>query len=98
VALAIRADGGAGRGRMEIAMNEKANAAETYAVRRSDIARLLDVLQMELDKHDERANAEPANWGLAGNLGKVRGDLVNIVAFLSGMDQDDVERFLDDAV
>ncbi len=49
---------------------------------------------MELDKHDERAKADPTNWGLAGNLGKVRSDLIDIVAFLSGMDREDVERFL----
>ncbi len=72
-------------------------AAETYAARRNDIARLLDVLQMELDKHDERAKADPANWGLTGNLGKVRSDLIDMVAFLSSMEPGDVERFLSDA-
>jgi len=69
-------------------------AAETYAARRNDIVRLLDVLQMELDKHDERAKADPRNWGLPGNLGKVRSDLMDTVAFLSGMDREDIERFL----
>ena len=69
-------------------------AAETYAARRSDIARLLDVLEMELDKHDDRAKSDPRNWGLPGNLGKVRSDLMDIVAFLSGMDREDIERFL----
>ncbi len=69
-------------------------AAEMYAAQRNDIARLLDVLQMELDKHDERAKADPTNWGITGNLGKVRSDLMDTVAFLSGMDREDVERFL----
>lgn len=69
-------------------------AAQVYAARRNDIARLLDVLQMELDQHDERAKADPANWGITGNLGKVRGDLIDVVGFLSGMDREDVERFL----
>lgn len=69
-------------------------AAETYAARRNDIARLLDVLQMELDKHDEQAKADPTNWGITGNLGKVRSDLIDLVGFLSGMDREDVERFL----
>lgn len=72
-------------------------AAETYAARRCDIARLLDVMQMELDKHDERTKAEPTNWGMAGNLGKVRNDLIDLVGFLSGMDREDVERFLAEA-
>ena len=72
-------------------------AAQTYAARRNDIARLLDVLAMELDKHDAQAKAEPGNWGLPGNLGKVRGDLVNLVGFMSNMDPEEVEAFLDDA-
>ena len=72
-------------------------AAETYAARRSDIARLLDVLAMELDKHDERAKADPRNWGLPGNLGKVRGDLIDLVAFVSGMERECIEEFLRDA-
>ncbi|GIK18464.1 MAG: hypothetical protein DYG93_11785 [Leptolyngbya sp. PLA2] len=72
-------------------------AAETYAARRSDIARLLDVLEMELDKHDERAKADPRNWGLPGNLGKVRSDLIDLVGFLSGMERERIEEFLRDA-
>ncbi|MBL9030142.1 MAG: hypothetical protein JNM80_00365 [Phycisphaerae bacterium] len=72
-------------------------AAETYAARRNDIARLLDVLQMELDKHDERAKDDPRNWGLPGNLGKVRGDLIDLVAFTSGMERERIEEFLRDA-
>ncbi len=72
-------------------------AAETYAARRSDIARLLDVLEMELNKHDERAKADPRNWGLPGNLGKVRSDLIDLVGFMSGMERERIEEFLRDA-
>ena len=72
-------------------------AAETYAARRNDIARLMDVLQMELDKHDEQAKADPTNWGITGNLGKVRSDLIDLVGFLSNMDPEHVEAFLNDA-
>ncbi|MFN7022316.1 MAG: hypothetical protein ACK4WH_13440 [Phycisphaerales bacterium] len=72
-------------------------AAETYTARRNDIARLLDVLEMELDKHDERAKADPRHWGLPGNLGKVRGDLIDLVGFLSGMERQRIEEFLRDA-
>ena len=83
------------------AKNEKpaANqtAAETYAARRNDIARLLDVLDMELANHDAGAKAAPGDWGFAGSLAKVRGDLINTVAFLSNMDPEAVETFLDDA-
>ena len=72
-------------------------AAETYAARRNDIARLMDVLQMELDKHAEGAKADPRNWGFAGSLGKVRSDLIDLVGFLSNMDPENVEAFLNDA-
>ena len=72
-------------------------AAETYAARRGDIARLMDVLQMELDKHAEGAKADPRNWGFAGSLGKVRNDLIDLVGFLSNMDPEHVEAFLNDA-
>jgi hypothetical protein len=75
----------------------ESTAAETYAARRNDIARLLDVLEMELDKHDERAKADPRTWGLPGNLGKVRSDLIDLVGFMSGMDRAHVEAFLNDA-
>jgi hypothetical protein len=72
-------------------------AAETYAARRNDIARLLDVLAMELDKHDERAKADPCNWGRTGDLGKVRSDLIDVVGFVSGMERERIEEFLRDA-
>ena len=72
-------------------------AAETYAARRNDVARLMDVLQMELDKHAEGAKADPRNWGFAGSLGKVRSDLINLVGFLSNMDPEHVVSFLNDA-
>jgi len=72
-------------------------AAETYAARRNDIARLMDVLQMELEKHAEAAKADPRNWGRPGDLGKVRSDLIDLVGFMSGMDREHVEAFLNDA-
>ncbi|QOJ01340.1 MAG: hypothetical protein HRU70_12935 [Phycisphaeraceae bacterium] len=72
-------------------------AAETFAARRNDIARLMDVLQMELDKHAEGAKADPRNWGFAGSLGKVRSDLIDLVGFLSKLDPEHVEAFLADA-
>ncbi len=71
-------------------------AAQTYAAHRSDIARLLDVLDMELTKHQEAASASPADWGRPGDLARVRSDLIDTVAFISGMDRAMVEGFLAD--
>lgn len=72
-------------------------ATEVYAARRNDIARLLDVLSMHLDINDKEHAAAPGNWGRAGDLGKVRGDLVNLVGFMANMDPADVEDFLNNA-
>lgn len=69
-------------------------AAETYAKHQADIARLIDVLQMELEAHAKKAKAEPTNWGLTGDLSNVRSGLVELVTFMSGMDEDEVEEFL----
>ena len=71
-------------------------ATDAYAAARNDIARLLDVLDMELAKHAERATADARNWGFAGDLQKVRSDLIDLVGFLSNMDPEHVEAFLND--
>lgn len=70
------------------------SARDAYQARQNDIARLIDVLQMELAKHAEQAKADPRNWGFAGSLGKVRNDLIEMVEFLSGMDRQAIEDFL----
>jgi len=72
-------------------------AAQMYAEQRNSIARLLDVLAMEIEKRDEEAKADPGNWGKACDLALIRSDLTNIVAFTSGMEREDVERFLAEA-
>ena len=74
------------------------SAAQAYQVNRSDIARLLDVMEMELDKHGQRAEADPHNWGFAGDLVTIRRGMINLVASISSMDAVEVERFLDEAV
>ena len=70
------------------------NARDAYQARQSDIARLIDVLQMELDKHADAAQADAKCWGKVGDLGKVRSDLIDLVGFMSGMDREAVEGFL----
>lgn len=72
-------------------------AAQAYTESRNEIARLIDVLQMELDKHAARAKAEPQSWGAVGTLQTVRSDLINLVGCLSGMERSDIEDFLNDA-
>lgn len=77
---------------------KRGTATSAYAAARKDIARLLDVLDMELAEHDAKAKADEKNWGFAGSLQKVRSDLIDIAAFLSGADRKEIEDFLDTAV
>ena len=50
--------------------NPEPTAAETYAARRNDIARLMDVLQMELDKHAEGRRPTHATGALREASGR----------------------------
>lgn len=74
-------------------------ATERYATSALDIARLLNVLEMELDRHEEESNADPKNWGRVADLDIVRHNLIDIIAFISSakMDRKDVKRFLAEA-
>lgn len=69
-------------------------AAKTYASHAGDIARLIDVLQIELGNHAEQTKAEPGNWAVVGDIAKVRNDLIEIVAFISSTQRSEIERFL----
>ena len=72
-------------------------ASQAYAKRRSDIARLLDVLQMELDAHAKRAALADTHWGYPGDLGRIREGLIELVMSMSGMERERIEDFLADA-
>jgi hypothetical protein len=72
-------------------------AKQAYAKRSADIARLIDVLQMELDAHAKRAALAESNWGYPGDLGRVRDGLIELVMFMSGMERERVEDFLAEA-
>jgi len=68
------------------------NAQQEYAKRANDIARLMDVLQMELERHAEAAKEDPKNWGKVGDLGKVRSDLLEALSFISGFAREEIEE------
>lgn len=74
--------------------NAANDARTTYQAHQNDIARLMDVLQMELDKHAQAASTKTKCWGEAGELGKVRNDLIDLVSFISQMDRQTIEDFL----
>jgi hypothetical protein len=69
-------------------------AAEMYAARRADIAKLIDLVEQSLEAHGEKAKARPGDWGFAGDLARVRRHLITAVTHLCAMDEDDIEDFL----
>ncbi|MEI8195734.1 MAG: hypothetical protein WCI73_07485, partial [Phycisphaerae bacterium] len=72
------------------------NARDAYQARTKDINRLIGLLKNELATHAQTSEANPKNWGYAGDLGKVRNDLIELVGFLSNTDRDKVEQYLAD--
>jgi hypothetical protein len=72
----------------------KQSARELYDERREDIARVLDWLDMELDRHRTNAKAMPKDWGYAGDLGHVREKLIETLAFLSNGEPQEIEDLL----
>lgn len=78
-------------------MTTNETASQAYAKRRSDIARLIDVLQMELDAHAKRAALADKHWGYPGDLGHIRKGLIELVMSMSGMERERIEDFLAEA-
>ncbi len=79
-----------------MATKTKKTAAQTYEERAQDIGALLGWLQDELEVHEEKAKADPRNWGFAGDLAEVRMRLVDALTFLSGNDDKAIAEALAD--
>lgn len=69
-------------------------AAQAYEGIRNDIARVLDWLDLELERHAADAKNDPRNWGHAGELGGVKQRLVDALACISGNDEAAIEDLL----
>lgn len=76
-------------------MAEKAK--EQALAKLSDLARLADVLEMEIERWTAEVKDEPADWGHVGTLAEARVKLVEVIAAVSGMETSDIEEFLADA-
>ena len=75
-------------------MPTKPTASELYEQRREDIARVLDWIAIELDKHETAAKTSPGDWSNAGDLGHVREKLIETLAFLSNREAETIENLL----
>ena len=73
------------------------DAKTLYTGRKADIAALLDWISLEVDKHAEYAQREGLHYGHAGDLGHVREQLIEVLAFLAQCDEHDIEKNLADA-
>ena len=78
----------------------KQTAAERYADQRTDIAVLMDCIQMELDEHAKRAAEKPTDWGFAGDMGRVRESMRDVLQTLligrHGWSETEAARFVTD--
>ena len=71
-------------------------AATEYANHASDVSRLLDVLQMEIDAKDDRQKADQKNWGHAGDMQAVKNKLAELICTISDKCMAEVFEFLAD--
>jgi uncharacterized protein YqgV (UPF0045/DUF77 family) len=55
---------------------------ETYAQRQESIKAQIAEITKKLKSHSKRAKSDPANWGMAGDLGYVMQQIAEINAFL----------------
>lgn len=66
------------------------NAAATYAARQTECRNLIQRIAGQLEQHASRQAKEPADWGYAGDLGRVAMELAYVLASLgdrSAVDQ-----------
>ena len=75
-------------------MTTKQTARKLYDQRRQDIARVMDWIELELDKHKTNAKANPNDWGYPGDLGHVRENLIETLALLSNSEPQAIEDLL----
>lgn len=57
-------------------------AAACYAERYAECQELLKCIASRLERHKTAQAAEPADWGYAGDLGRVREELAEVLAAL----------------
>ena len=66
---------------------------DAYRRAQADIASLTDWIECELDKTDDDGEV---SWASVGSLNHVRENLIETLAFLSGVEQSQIQRSLDE--
>ncbi|MFH1022115.1 MAG: hypothetical protein V1809_01860 [Planctomycetota bacterium] len=75
-------------------------AMQAYAERQQDIGALMDLIGEEIRVHADAAAKDPAAWGYAGDLGRIRESLKDTLqSFLigrHGWSATEASRFIED--
>jgi hypothetical protein len=58
------------------------NADQAYRSRLRETRRLLSDIEKALSTHEKEQKEDKGNWGFAGDLGRVKEDLTDILKFL----------------
>ena len=69
-------------------------ARQAYDQHRRDIDRLLGMIKAELRNHRSRAQREPRDSGYTGDLGHVQSQLVEVLAFLTNSEPEQIDKQL----
>lgn len=69
-------------------------ARELYEERHQDISLVMAWLEIELGKHQLKAKGDPSDWGYTGELGHVRQQLIETLAYIAGKEPDIIEDLL----
>jgi len=65
-------------------------AHDSYTSRMADVRSLQRDLQSALKLHRENEAIDKKNWGYAGDLAEARNKLVELVAFLTGCESEEI--------
>jgi hypothetical protein len=77
----------------------KQTAAACYAERHAECQDLLKRIASRLEQHKKEQAVEPADWGYAGDLGRVREELAEVLAALNPDNQiteEEARRIVDE--
>ena len=71
----------------------KQRMMDAFKRAQADVASLADWIECELDKYDDDGEV---SWASVGSLEHVREQLVETLAFFSGVEQTEIQRSLDE--
>ena len=75
------------------AQNNTQRMMDAFKRAQADIASLADWFECELKKHDDD---DEVSWASVGSLEHVRENLIETLAFFSGVEQAEIKRSLDE--